>query len=146
MIIDLIAQSKAWPDCAALIDPAIAAAQAQLVDARTGELSIVLSDDAQVQALNRDYRGKDAPTNVLSFPQPDPLLGDIVLALETLKREAHEKGVSFDAHFAHLLIHGYLHLQGYDHQNNTEAAEMERLEIAALSTLGIDNPYENDDA
>ena len=94
-------------------------------DIRAGELSIALTDDADMAKLNSQYRGKDGPTNVLSFPGDGPLLGDIVLSFETLKREAAEKNVSFDAHLSHLLIHGFLHLFGYDHQNDTEAKEME---------------------
>ena len=112
---------------------------------RAGELSLVLSDDAQVRVLNRDYRGKDAPTNVLSFPQTGPLLGDIILARETVGREALDKGVTFEAHVTHLIIHGWLHLQGFDHVEDAAAAAMESIEIAALSTLGIDNPYQVSD-
>ena len=139
-------QSGDWPDCEALITQAVSAISALLQDPREGELSIVLSDDAQVRILNRDYRGKDKPTNVLSFPVPPPapLLGDIVLARETILREAEEKSVSFENHLTHLIMHGWLHLQGFDHQTESEAEEMESLEIAALSSLGIDNPYRLD--
>jgi len=108
-----------------------------------GELSLACVDDAAIQTLNRDYRGKDKPTNVLSFPiEGGPLLGDIVLAYETTKMEAAAQGKSFDHHLTHLIIHGFLHLLGYDHMDNKSAAIMESLEIAALSQLGIDNPYE----
>ena len=110
-----------------------------------GEVSLLLTTDDEIQALNRDYRGKDKPTNVLSFPQSGLLLGDIVLARETIAREAAEKGRSFDDHLTHLVIHGWLHLQGYDHQTDKAAEEMEALEIAALARLGIDNPYRLDD-
>ncbi len=136
-------QAGDWPE----LDPAptIQAAQNALPEARQGELSIVLTDDAHIQALNRDYRNKDKPTNVLSFPQDGLLLGDIILALETVQREATDKGVSFGDHAAHLLIHGYLHLLGYDHQNDKDALQMEALEIKALASLNIDNPYEIDD-
>ena len=134
-----------WPACETLIAKAVKAIVNLQPQSRAGELSIVLSDDAQVRTLNRDYRGKDKATNVLSFPHPDPMLGDIVLARETLVREATEKGVSFEAHLTHLVIHGWLHLQGFDHQTEAAAAEMEALEIAALATLGIDNPYVLDD-
>ena len=94
--------------------------------------------------MNREYRHKDKPTNVLSFPDegPAPLLGDIVLALETVQREAAEKSVQLEHHVTHLIIHGFLHLQGYDHQTEETAAEMESLEITALAALNIDNPYE----
>lgn len=110
---------------------------------RLGELSIALTDDAQMRTLNRTYRDKDAPTNVLSFPADGPLIGDIVLSYETIAREADAKGAAFTDHLSHLLIHGFLHLQGYDHENAVEAAQMEDLEITALAALGIDNPYEN---
>lgn len=145
--IDIAVQSEGWPDCEALVDRAVLAAQSACPDAREGELSIVLTDDAQIQMLNRDYRHKDKPTNVLSFlvPPPMPSLGDIVLARETILREAAEKGVTFEAHLTHLIIHGWLHLQSFDHETDNEAAIMEALEIAALATLGIDNPYRLDD-
>ena len=105
----------------------------------------MLSDDAQVRVLNRDYRNKDKATNVLSFPQSGPLLGDIILARETIAREAREKGATFEAHLTHLILHGWLHLQGFDHQTDAEATEMEAIEIAALARLGIDNPYQVSD-
>jgi len=144
--IDIAIQAEGWPeDNHALVSRAISAAAKQLEDPREGELSIVLSDDVRVQTLNRDYRNKDKPTNVLSFPQTGSLLGDVVLARETILREANEKSVSFEAHLTHLIIHGWLHLQGFDHQTDETAAEMEAIEIAALATLGIDNPYQVSD-
>jgi len=132
-IIDIAVQATGWPDCEALAARAIKAAAAQLESPRSGELSLVLSDDAQIQALNKTYRAKDTSTNVLSFPQSGPLLGDIILARETLAREAANKGISFEAHTAHLIIHGWLHLQGFDHQTEVTATEMEAIEIAALA-------------
>ena len=143
--IDIAIQAEGWGDCSSLAATAIAAVAAQLEAPRVGELSLVLSDDAQVRVLNRDYRGKDKATNVLSFPQSGMLLGDIVLARETVAREALAKGVSFEAHTAHLIMHGWLHLQGFDHEGEVEAEEMEAIEIAALETLGIDNPYQVSD-
>jgi probable rRNA maturation factor len=143
--IDIAIQSEGWPACDNLIARAVEAVSNQFEAPRIGELSVVLSGDVHVQALNRDYRGKDVPTNVLSFPQDGMLLGDIILAHETLLREAAEKDVSFEAHFTHLLIHGWLHLQGFDHLTDDTAAEMESIEIAALATLGIDNPYQVND-
>ena len=89
--LDIAVQSEGWPDCAELAARAIVAAAAELDGPREGELSLVLSDDAQVRVLNRDYRNKDKATNVLSFPQSGPLLGDIILARETIAREAREK-------------------------------------------------------
>lgn len=142
--IDVLAQSGAWP--AVDVAPAILAAWDVLEAPRAGELSVVLTDDAHIRALNHDYRGKDKATNVLSFPitPPAPLLGDIVFAQETLAREALEGDKAFTDHFAHLLIHGFLHLQGYDHESDADAAIMEALEIAALARLGIDNPYKSE--
>ena len=143
--IDILVQAEGWPDCAALGERGIAAVKAQLSAPREGELSLVLSDDAQIRALNRDFRNKDKATNVLSFPQNGPLLGDIILARETVDREAREKNISFEAHVTHLIIHGWLHLQGYNHETDMAAHEMEAIEIAALGKLGIDNPYQVSD-
>ena len=143
--IDIAIQAEGWGDCSDLASAAVAVVAAQLEAPRIGELSLVLSDDAQVRVLNRDYRGKDKATNVLSFAQVGALLGDIVLARETVAREAVAKGVTFEAHLTHLIIHGWLHLQGFDHEGEAEAAEMESIEIAALATLAIDNPYQVSD-
>lgn len=108
-------------------------------------IALVLSDDEQVQELNRDYRGKDKPTNVLSFPSDEPdEWGDIILSYQTIAREAAAQGKSFQDHTTHLLLHGVLHLLGYDHENPEEAEEMESLETALLSQLAIANPYEKD--
>lgn len=108
-----------------------------------GELSVVLSDDEQVRQLNRDYRHKDSPTNVLSFPMPPEtgLMGDVIFARETIAREAADQSKRFEDHFVHLLIHGMLHLQGFDHQIDAEAEDMEAREVRALARLSIDNPY-----
>ena len=116
----------------------------ELETPKLGELSLAFINDAEIQTLNCDYRGKDTPTNVLSFPDngPAPLLGDIVLAFETIQREAAGKSVSLHHHLSHLIIHGFLHLQGYDHETEAEATQMEALEIKALAALNIDNPYE----
>ena len=143
--IDILVQAEGWPDCATLSVRAIAAVKAQLSAPREGELSLVLSDDARVRDLNRDYRNKDKATNVLSFPQNGSLLGDIILARETVDREARAKNISFEAHLAHLIIHGWLHLQGYDHETDAAAKDMEAIEIVALAKLGIDNPYQVSD-
>jgi probable rRNA maturation factor len=117
------------------------------------ELSIVLTDDTEQQDLNRDWRGKDAPTNVLSFPQIEPfspvigLLGDIVLAHETLEREAADLDKPLEHHFTHLVVHGFLHILGYDHLTEDEALVMEGLETQILAGLGVPDPYaDNDDA
>jgi probable rRNA maturation factor len=110
------------------------------------ELSIVLCDDSFIRTLNRKWRDCDAATNVLSFPTPGDVtarssLGDIVIAYETAAREAQQEGKSFEDHVIHLLVHGFLHLIGYDHQDEAEAADMERLERDILGSLGIDDPY-----
>jgi len=110
------------------------------------ELAIVLTNDSAIRKLNRTWRGKDEPTNVLAFPT-DPqagshrLLGDIVIAYETLAREARAERKPFDHHLAHLAVHGFLHLCGYDHESDRQAATMERLEIAILARLGVPDPY-----
>ncbi|MDY0882182.1 rRNA maturation RNase YbeY [Dongia soli] len=114
------------------------------------ELCIVLSDDRHVRQLNRDYRGKDKPTNVLSFAaldagKPDAdmpwHLGDVILALGVVRKEATKQRKALNDHLTHLVIHGVLHLLGYDHEEDAEAERMEALEIAALQRLGIGNPY-----
>jgi probable rRNA maturation factor len=141
--IDIAEHCDSWPVDRALIERAIEASLSVLDKPRLGELSVVLSNDEKIRALNRDYRGKDKATNVLSFPvqAPASLLGDIVLALETVRNEAAQKQRAFEDHLLHLLIHGFLHLQGYDHQEDTQADIMEALEIKALALLNIDNPY-----
>jgi probable rRNA maturation factor len=111
------------------------------------ELSILLTNDAEQHELNQQWRGKDSSTNVLSFPQIEPfgpvvgLLGDITLARETLEREAVEQGVTFEAHFSHLVVHGFLHILGYDHLTDAEALQMEGLETQILASLGVEDPY-----
>jgi probable rRNA maturation factor len=109
------------------------------------EVSVVLSDDGRVRTLNRDYRGEDKPTNVLSFPGSDdldsPMLGDVVLAYETCRREAEGDDKPFQHHIHHLVVHGVLHLIGYDHMTTDEAVEMEALETRILAALGVPDPY-----
>ena len=110
------------------------------------EVTILLTDDAEMRELNRAWRGKDAPTNVLSFPASDQLaepgpLGDVVLAYETICDEAHKARISLADHVSHLVIHGLLHLLGRDHMDDDEAEQMEALERTALATLGITDPY-----
>ncbi len=112
------------------------------------EISVALADDATVRGLNRQYRGKDMPTNVLAFPAADCgaagracLLGDVVLAIETLQREAAEQSKPLADHVSHLVVHGMLHLLGRDHETRRQAAAMEALEIAILAGLGVTNPY-----
>ncbi|MBB3763234.1 rRNA maturation RNase YbeY [Sphingomicrobium lutaoense] len=128
--------------------------EAIITSPREVELSIRLSSDEEVRALNAQWRNKDRPTNVLSFPMIDReqladaadegpmlLLGDMILAFETCKREAAEKGVTFTEHATHLMVHGMLHLMGHDHMDEEEAADMEAREVKALERLDIANPY-----
>lgn len=111
------------------------------------EISVLLTDDEEQRELNAQYRGKDSSTNVLSFPQIEPfgpvfgILGDITLARETLIREAEEQGTSLEDHFTHLVVHGFLHILGYDHLEEDEALKMEGLETQILAGLGIADPY-----
>jgi len=112
-------------------------------------LAVAFCDDAAVRSLNRSYRDKDRPTNVLSFPAPETpgpetperFIGDVVLARETVEREAVAIDRPVESHLAHLVVHGFLHLLGYDHENDADAREMEGLEIAILEELGIPDPY-----
>jgi len=127
---------------------ALARAAAKAVLKREGRpdasLAILLTDDERLRALNGGFRGKDAPTNVLSFPAagPDPGgLGDIALAFGVCAREAAEQGKTLAAHLQHLTAHGVLHLLGYDHESDVEAEAMEAKERAILATLGVDDPY-----
>jgi len=109
---------------------------------RVGELCLVLADDALQRRLNHDFRGRDKSTNVLSFEGAPAGLGDVVLALETVADEAEGQGKGLADHVAHLVVHGVLHLMGYDHRTKAQARRMERLETAILAGLGIADPYE----
>lgn len=147
--LDIIIEAPAWSDqrgAEATVRRAIAAACSQVEAA--GEICVVLTDDAAVRELNRTWRHIDRPTNVLSFPSttppgnaPSAMLGDIVIAYETLAGEALAEGKPFLHHLAHLTVHGFLHLLGYDHEDDGQAEEMERLEREILATLGVKNPY-----
>ncbi|MGN0929388.1 MAG: rRNA maturation RNase YbeY [Alphaproteobacteria bacterium] len=107
------------------------------------EINVLLTGDKEIQEFNKNYRGKDKPTNVLSFETGDEfLLGDIVMSLATLKKEAVAQHISLENHYAHLLCHGVLHLLGFDHIDDTDAREMEFFEIKILESMGISNPYE----
>lgn len=146
LAIEIDAQSALWERQSAAADTvrgAVAAA-ARFAPA-TGEVSILLTDDAGVRELNRQWRGIDKPTNVLSFPAAataqHALLGDIVMAYETLARESQEQGTPFLHHLAHLTVHGFLHLLGYDHETDSQAEAMEGLERDILASLAIADPY-----
>jgi probable rRNA maturation factor len=151
--LDVTIDSALWqaePQVETVICGAIEAA-AEVVRAlpgAAGEVSVVLTDDARIRALNREWRDIDKPTNVLSFPAPggrtaaEPaLLGDVVIAYETTAREAAAEAKPFTHHIAHLVVHGFLHLLGYDHESDTEADQMERLETRILALLAVPDPY-----
>ena len=150
--IDIFVEAGAWPaeaELTRLVDRAVAAAFAEARASGASELSIVFSDDAHIQTLNAEWRAKDKPTNVLSFPAFSfpkggplpPMLGDIVLASETVAREATLEDKPLENHIIHLVIHGLLHLLGHDHETDAEAEEMEAIERAALARLAIPDPY-----
>jgi probable rRNA maturation factor len=148
--IDVLVESPLWnsePAAEQTVRAAVLAAAA-MVSTLTGEVAIVLTDDSTIRALNRDWRGIDTSTNVLSFPAKPAnadagaaMLGDIVIAYETLARECAEEGKLFPHHLSHLAVHGFLHLMGYDHQNDSDAEAMERLEAAILARLDVPDPY-----
>lgn len=115
------------------------------------EMTIRIVDEDESQELNHEYRGKDKPTNVLSFPfeapahVPIPLLGDLIVCKQVVEREAIEQNKLLSAHWAHMIVHGCLHLLGYDHIDDKEAEEMEGIEKVIISALGFENPYQNDE-
>lgn len=160
--IQISVEEGPWPDEGALLSQServigtaarhLAREKGQPFPKQPPELSLLFTDDASIRAINAEWRGQDKPTNVLSFPafplepggMPGPMLGDIILAYETLQREAAEMGKPFDAHLTHLLVHGFLHLFGYDHMETDEAEEMEGLETRILGELGLSDPYGDD--
>ena len=152
--IDILVEAGDWPsesELSRLADEAVRAVVAELglSGASASELSIVFTDDASIQKLNEEWRGKDSPTNVLSFPAFQiatgaplpPMLGDIVLAWETVAGEAALEGRPLAHHISHLIIHGFLHLVGHDHEIEAEAESMEAIERRALARLAIPDPY-----
>ncbi|HZR86345.1 MAG TPA: rRNA maturation RNase YbeY [Bradyrhizobium sp.] len=155
-ITEVVIAADCWqsePEAEATVQRAIAAAS-EVADADTGhaEVAVMLTDDVTIRTFNKDFRGIDKPTNVLSFPAPEMdipnaeeqacrALGDIAIAYETLRREADEEAKPFLHHLSHLAVHGFLHLVGYDHETDADAEEMEALEVAVLAQLGIPDPY-----
>jgi probable rRNA maturation factor len=150
--VDVLIESALWdtePGAEAVVRRAIA--QAAIIEGTAdpaAEVSVLMCDDAVIAALNARWRDRDEPTNVLSFPAPPggdtdapAHLGDIAIACETVVREAREQGLSVAQHLAHLAVHGFLHLLGYDHGTDGEAERMERLERDILASLGIPDPY-----
>ncbi|MDP3258795.1 MAG: rRNA maturation RNase YbeY [Bosea sp. (in: a-proteobacteria)] len=159
-VIALRAQSRQWRalgDLAALRAQTLRAIEAGLAvapvqPAAGAELSLLLTDDRRIRIVNRDWRGFDKATNVLSFPAASadriaasPVLGDIVIAFETVAAEAEAEGKALADHFSHLVIHGLLHLLGEDHETDADAQRMEALEVAALARLRIADPYADGD-
>ena len=158
MELDVLIEDARWD--AAGLEPlaraALEAVQQRLLQGGDFEVSVMGCDDARIAGLNADFRGKGAATNVLSWPSQDRSaeepggdpelpeageLGDIAIAFDTCQREADAQGKRFDAHVSHLLVHGFLHLLGYDHISDEDAALMEGLEVEILATLGVADPY-----
>lgn len=150
---DMAINAEGWQDeetLRRLVDSVLQATLQELgFNNIDSELSLVFTNDADIREINAKWRHIDKPTNVLSFPafalqpgqEPGEILGDIVIARETVEREAAEEDKSFDDHLSHLVVHGLLHLMGYDHQNDDEAEQMETLERKILASLGISDPY-----
>jgi len=146
--VDIVANCELWRGYEDGLSQALAAAATR--EGVGGVVSLLLGDDVGIAALNKQFRGKDGPTNVLSFPPAqatdefpaaEGFLGDIVVAAETVAAEAQFQGKSFANHAAHLVVHGFLHLLGYDHMEEAEMAVMEAKERAILMSIGIDDPY-----
>lgn len=145
--IDLIVEDDAWNALGlqtSHTDAVVRAVCEELDEVTPGVVALLLTDDAAVAQLNQTYRGKSGPTNVLSFPaldHADNHLGDIAMAWGVIAKEASDRQIDVTHHLKHLIIHGFLHLQGYDHQTDEEAEVMEGIECRALARLGIANPY-----
>lgn len=154
-LIDILVSADCWPDDAGYEETIVraieVAAEAAADPASSdAEIAVMLTDDDGIRTLNRDWRGLDRPTNVLSFPAAQPagdaddaphMLGDIAIAYETTRREAEAEHKPFAHHLSHLAVHGFLHLIGYDHETDDEAEEMEGLEREILAQIGIPDPY-----
>ncbi len=156
MTVDVLIEAAGWqalPDAETIVRRAIASAAPERQDGEVdGEVSVLLCDDGAIADLNGRWRGKPQPTNELSFPAApaggagEVLLGDIAVAFETVAREAGEQGKNIGDHLSHLVVHGFLHLLGYDHEVDGEAERMERLERDILARIGVADPYASRDA
>lgn len=165
--VDMVVNHDAWEETGIDLDDfaedviALALSMAEMPPSlkdREIEVCVVLTDDSEIHALNRDFRGMDKPTNVLSFANLDSdsaadelamedmpfALGDVIIAWDTMQREAIDLNRKFEDHLRHMLVHGTLHLLGYDHMNDEEAAVMEGLEIRILEKMSVENPYADD--
>ena len=142
--IEIEIEDEAWTRVVPDAEARVQAAAVSALNGATGEVVVLLTDDAAVQDLNQRFRGKDGPTNVLSFPAPEtarPHLGDLVLASGVCIAEAAEQGKTVADHLSHLVVHGVLHLLGHDHEDDGEAEAMEARERVILATLGVADPY-----
>lgn len=143
MKLTLIEHCPLWQPKNLPIQQVVEVCAAHLAIDEQRDVALVLTDSEHIRTLNRDFRGQDKPTNVLSFPSDEESeWGDILMAHEVIAQEAQQQDKSFEHHFCHLLVHGILHLLGYDHLEDEEAEEMEALEIELLAKLAIANPYE----
>ena len=149
--VNLRMDAEGWRGLSGPVEPVVRSAALAAFNAATdmegAELSVLLTDDRAIAELNAEWRSKQGPTNVLSFPDGDAvagdtvLLGDVVLALETVQREAAAAGIPDVDHLSHLVVHSILHLLGYDHETGPDAEEMEAREVSILAGLGVPNPY-----
>lgn len=148
--VDLIVEDEAWNSLGGLsviADAALAAACEEIAEPEPGVVALLLASDETLARLNAEFRGKAGPTNVLSFPATELAenhLGDIAIAWGVVEREASERGIAVEDHLKHLIVHGFLHLQGYDHQTDDEAELMEGMERRALARIGVQDPYAHD--
>ena len=143
-MIEIEVEAAAWTDALPEAERLAALAAGAALEGEVADLVVLLSDDETVRDLNARYRGKDSPTNVLSFPAAEtarPHLGDVVLAHGVCAREAEAQGKTLADHLSHLVVHGVLHLRGHDHEIDAEAAAMEDAERTILASLGVSDPY-----
>ncbi len=150
--VDVRVSGAGWPwseeEAAMIVRDMLEAARKQIGDLQQGVLEVWFASDKDLQALNRQYRGKDAPTNVLSFPAAGQLpvgaglvFGQLALANGVCAQEAASRGITLGGHIRHLILHGLLHLQGYDHETKEDAEKMEKIETMVMQGLGLHDPY-----